>query len=571
MKNYLFLLIFVAGCAPLASTSVRPTPNPEGVFDTIYKRIVILDTVRISDTIWVGDTLKFRVPIYAAAPFVVPPPLAYADYAPYFQKQYDSCIARQIPNYFLPAGRFPMKEPLIGKKKVNGSYVFWTTNLIGTGTAGESDGSGTIFDFTQSPNVAFGIGLQDAKGVIVRGIKVWGAFNPPPGDFYNSSYATYGDGKCRDKQYSPYAGIVIDPFGPSVPADGGFPGTDAYGVSLTTYYFGNRSGSTGVHLTEDFITGWVVDVITSPNGLTQNADNLTYDFLQVGNSKTNFAGCQDQEKNNTIDHIMSWGQTWMIFSTGLYGAGSVGAWNLHWFSIAGKNHDFIYNNQSGYFQTNASYIFAESLKRLGTWISVNGSKMTSSVIGFAAPDEVGTYTPDMISGYGVTFDGCQLRMYGWPRPITIDPSTGAANNFHFINCSMEGGVPVYPQTYPYGYTDFSNCYIGGVSSANVLNPIGPSLPSVYAYPGSSNVAAKNFRLDASTHKFSRSGPGYSTVIKTDSGAVGDVITATINNVIYLPAGWITAKGNGTITVSYTTVLIDTSKNYYLYRWKTVTR
>ncbi len=521
------------------------------------------------DTLWVGDTLNFRWPIYAAAPYVVPPPLGLADYSPYFQHQIDSCAGYGISVLYLPAGNFPMKEPLILSRIVNHTYTFFMLQLIGAGTAGEADGWGTILNWTQSPNTAFGIGIQCGKGVIIRGIKIWGAFNASQAnayDFYNSSFATYTDGVCRDKSYSPYSGIVIDPFGPSIPSDGGFPGTDAKGDSLSTYYFGARNGSSGIHITECFITGWVVDIITSPNGLTQNADNLTYDFLQVGNSKTNFAGCQDQEKNNTISHVQSWGQSWMIFSTGLYGSGSIGAWNLSWFSIAGRNHDFIYNNQSGYFQTNASYIYAESLKRLGYWCTTNGSKLTSSIINFAGPDECGSYTPDMLSGYGVTLDGCQMRVYGWPMPITIVTGTGA-NNFHFINSSMEGGVPVYPQTYTAGYTDFLNCYIGDQAPIP-LNPIGPSTPSIYAYPTSSNIAAKNFYIG--TGKFTRTGTLYQSTFTTDSAiAINDPITATTDLITYTVAGYITSISGNQFTVSYTPIEIDTSKQYSLYRWKTL--
>jgi hypothetical protein len=516
----------------------------------------------------ITDYIYVSVPAPYDSTNIATPPSGLADYAPYFQHIIDSCIANYVPVCYLPAGRFAMKEPLILDKKSNGTYVFFTIQLVGAGTAGESDGSGTILDWTQSPHAAFGIGIQDGKGVIVKGIKVWGAFRynyPDSGaaQFYNSSYTSYGDGICRDTQYSPYSGVTIDPFGPSVPSDGGFPGTDAYGVPLSTYYFGGTYGSTGIHVTECYITNWVCLMITSPNGRTQNADNLTFDFLQFGNSKTNVAGCQDQEKNNTIAHVQSWGQTWMIFSTGLYGAGSIGAWNLSYFSIAGRNHDFIYNNQGGYFQTNADHIFAESLRSLGFWCSINGSTLSQSIIDFAGPDETGSYTDNQISGYGITFDGDQLRMYGWNLPITIATGAGA-NNMHFINTAFDGGVPIYPQNYPYGYSDFLNCLVGAQSSANVLNPIGPSVTSIYAYPTTSNVAAHNVPLDNVTHQLS------SGIVVTNSTVkVGEPIVGTYDYITYKVVGVVSAITSNGFTLTYMPVDNDPTKSYSLNHWVTL--
>ena len=506
---------------------------------------------------------------------VIPPPMAYADYSLIFQKGWDDSIAARAPNYYLPAGRWPCAHVLFGKRIENSKYTFWTTSLIGTGTAGEADGWGTILDYTQYPEVAFGIGEQCGKGVIIKGIQIWGAFRmnyPDSGaqQFYNSSFISYGDGKCRDSRFSPASGIVIDPFGPSVPPDGGFQGSDAYGNPLKKFYFGGTYGSTGIHLTEDFIRNWVVDVITSPNGSTKNADNLTFDFLQVANSKTNFAGCQDQEKNNVISHIESWGQSWMVFCTNIYGAGTPGEWTLSHFSLAGRNHDFIYNNEGGYFTVSADHIFAESLKRLGYWCSTNGAVLRDSKIGFAGPDECGSFTPDMLSGYGVTIDGGQMRIYGWPAlKVTIATGSGA-NNFHFMNMSLENGVPIYPQTYPYGYSDFFNCTLNGQSSVNVLNPPGPQgVTSIYAYPSTSNLAAKNYYIGVSG-KFLRVGPKFETSFSSDSTvAVNDPITATTDGITFIAAGVVTAVSGKQFIVSYTAPEIDMSKKYHLYKWKTI--
>ncbi len=564
--SFLLLLVLFISCkvaapvfTPIPSPPVTSVPNPPNPELPVPV-----------------DTLPAAQPL--------PPPMALADYSTYFQTGWDQAIQNNLPYYFIPAGRWPMMHPLIGRLIQNGVYRFWRTNLIGAGTAGENDGSGTILDFTNAPHVAFGIGVQCAKGVLIKGIKVWGAFNgnvdivgsagiyKTPYDFYNGSFASYTDGVCRDSRYDPYTGIVVDPFGQSVPADGGFPGTDAYGVSLSTYYFAPLSGSTGVHINEVCIMNWVIDIITSPSGSTANADNLTFDYLRVGNSKINFVGCQDQEKNNVIDHVQSWGSPHTLLATNLYGAGSVGNWFLDHFNVAGYTQQLIYNNQGGYYPTYLDHFYAESIARIGPWYTMNGSKMSESTIGFASPGEAGSYTPDQFSGYGVTFDGCQFRIYGWPLPVTILTGLGA-NDMHFISCSFEGGVPVYPENYSYGYSDFLNCTLNGESSAMRLNPLGPSgtLPGAYAYPCNSGVAGHNILIDNSPHKFTRSGATFTSTFSGDSVTVGDVITATKDFYTYTVAGYVTDKQPGSYTVSYTTPLIDTAAYYYLNKWKMITQ
>jgi hypothetical protein len=567
MKNYLFPFVLIVGYAVTQSTTVPPFPTPAPpliVKPQEPKLPIIIPPVPPATPVGIiwND--------WAISAPVQPPALT--DYAPYFQHIIDSCINNNIPSYYMPAGRFPMSEPLILHHTIKNNYVFFTIQLIGTGTAGESDGSGTILDWTTAPHSAFGLGVQEGKGVIVKGIKLWGAFNYKLTNaytFYNTPLSGYTDGICKDTEFGPYSGIVIDPFGPAEPANGtGFTGTDAYGVSLSTYYRGNRSGSTGVHVTECFITGWVADIITSPNGRTQNADNLTFDFLQIGNSKIGIAGCQDQEKNNTASHIQEWGVMHTCFCTGLYGAGSTGNWFLDHWNIAGHTQQIVYNNQGGYFPSYFDNIFAESVARVGFIASVNGTRFTNSTLNFAGYVEAGSYTSDMISGYGVTFDGCQLRIYGQGTPVTIQTGVGA-NNFHFVNCSFDC-VPVYPQSYTAGYSDFLNCYVGAESPANILNPLGPSRPSIYAYPTTSNVAAKAFLIDGKKHQFMKSGSHYSSVIRSDSTvALKDVILASPQGQFMDVAGVVTAVGTGQFTVSYSPASIDSTKQYYLYRWKTM--
>ena len=167
---------------------------------------------------------------------------------------------------FIPAGRYICRKPLILQKWVasRGYYVPFSITIQGTSTFAGADGSGTILDFSGMKD-GFGIGIQGGKGVEIKGLKLIGAWDykfPGAYAFYNTDLGKFTDGKCRDTRYSPYFAIVIDPFGPSVPSDGGYPG-------LSVYYKGTTNGSTGTVIEDCYFTNWVGGIITSPNGPDQ--------------------------------------------------------------------------------------------------------------------------------------------------------------------------------------------------------------------------------------------------------------------------------------------------------------
>jgi hypothetical protein len=220
--------------------------------------------------------------------------------------------------------------------------------------------------------------VQGGKGVSISHLKLIGPWNyqfKDPYTFYNSSLKDMPDNGCQNTGNAPNAAIVIDPVGPKKPA------VPYHG--LDSAYRGGRNGSTGIQIHDIFISGWIVGMITSPNGVTQNADLIHASNIQLQNVKIGFAGCQDQEKMNEIDHVEAWGVTHTIFCTGAYGAGSIGNWHLHHLNIAGWVNQFAYNIQSGYFPSYFDHIFAETLGKLGNISSANGTSFSESSINFA--------------------------------------------------------------------------------------------------------------------------------------------------------------------------------------------
>jgi hypothetical protein len=534
MKKILWPFLLFAACA-----TTHPTPAP------------------------VPNPAPIPIPVPKPPPTPDPTPVTPgSDWSPYFQHQIDSCIADNISILYIPQGRYLCLEPLIlsNWSAAQGYYAAFSLIVQGTSTFAGADGSGTILDFTQMTS-GFGIGIQAGKGVEIHGIKLIGAFAPPlvnAYQFYNSTLQNFTDGKCRDSRFSPYAAISIDPFGPSIPTDSGYAG-------FGSFYRGSTNGSTGTVIEDCYLTNWIIGIITSPNGQTKNAELTIADKIQFGNMKICVAGCQDQEKMNRVSNVMCWGVVHTCFVLGLYGAGSIGNWNLDHWNIAGYTNEIIYDNESGYYPSYLDHIYAESLGRLGTWYSINGSTLSNSSINFAGYQEAGSYTEGMISGYGVTFSGCQLRIYGQYIPSTAQGTpitilTGSGSNiFHFRDCAFDA-VPFYPQNYAYGYTDFSNCTIS--QGYQILNPLAPQKVNAFAYP--SDMAARAVPIDPQTHRLTG-------VIATDSTIVsGEPIVGTYNYVDYKIVGIATPVSGGFI-LSYQPASVDSTKAYSLYHWRTIMR
>ena len=356
------------------------------------------------------------------------------DYAA-IQKTINTCVRNNIRTVYIPAGRYKISKPLIISNKqgsfctleVVGESSFWDSNL----------GSEIVPTF----NDAFAIGIQNGKGCKIKRLKISGLFSPPSmrnsQQFYSIPFEQFIDGKCRDSRYSPYAGIVIDPFtnlsSDALPSDSGYP-------SLLGYYgksqrLQTQSGSTGTELEELSINGFVVGICSSPNGLTRNAEITIINKIQFANCKLCISGGQDQEKGNTISNIYCWGGTHTIFATGLYGSPRMaGNWNIDHVNIAGGIVRFIYNDQHGYFPTYVSHVFAESLGTFGTLNSEMACEVSDCSFNFAYQKEAGVQTLLIANGENVLFRSCNFRYYGEKTPLIMQ------GNCVFDHCYFSGPV-----------------------------------------------------------------------------------------------------------------------------------
>ncbi|HEY5462427.1 MAG TPA: hypothetical protein VIJ95_04160 [Hanamia sp.] len=363
------------------------------------------------------------------------------DYAA-IQKSINTCIKNNIRVLYIPTGRYKISKPLIIRgaddSKSGNQRTFCTLEIMGESSFWDSNsGSEIVATF----NNAFAIGIQNGKGCKIEKLKISGLFSPPSmrdsKAFYSLPFEKFTDEKCRDSRYSPYSGIVIDPFTnlPSnpLPPDGGYP-------SLLGYYgqsakLQTQSGSTGTDLEELNISGFVVGICSSPNGLTRNAEITIINKVQFSNCKLCISGGQDQEKGNRISNIYCWGGTHTIFGTDLYGGQRMaGNWNIDHVNIAGGVIRFIYNDQHGYFPTYISNVFAESIGSFGTFNSQLACEVSDCIFDFAYQAQAGVQTLLTSYGVNVVFRSCNFRYYGETTPLLM------AGNCVFDHCFFSGPV-----------------------------------------------------------------------------------------------------------------------------------
>lgn len=117
---------------------------------------------------------------------------------------------------------------------------------------------------------------------------------------------------------SPYAGVVIDPYGASgLPADGGYPGHE-------DDYHRNGLPSSGVTLEQCAIGRFVVGVLVSPSGTSTHSEGITISDCAFERHKVAVAICQGTSRDVVLRNVRSEGSLFFV-STCSYGDGSPSA------------------------------------------------------------------------------------------------------------------------------------------------------------------------------------------------------------------------------------------------------
>lgn len=342
------------------------------------------------------------------------------------QKTVDTLIA----NTGMPAtikvfrGKIYGTNGLILHKWDGTNYGQFAINIIGESSA--FGGQGVLPTIKGLNPNGFAINIQRAVGATIKGINVVGPANVTNvsslGEFYSRPYATFSNG--RASKNSPLTGIVLDAFSNTVfvPDDGGYPdynGTaTAINPSGTNWYRGatgsENSGCTAVTLHDITINGFTAGICVSPNGLTQQCENLRFSDIYAYSLQCVFSFCQRESKNckitggYTIDrvHTVIDGLTYGGYG-GPAGSGTVpdfDGWNQ-----AGSVVRFI--NATAQHSVTFNKIYMENFYQIGNMTNQYAAvSFTNCTFAFNAIPPV-LNAPSHFFGLNVKFDTCQLRFY----------------------------------------------------------------------------------------------------------------------------------------------------------------
>ena len=195
---------------------------------------------------------------------------------------------------FIPKGVYIISSPLLLAKWNGSSFSFFGIDIEGERYVGTDGTKGKYTVIKPTFNNTFAIGIQLGRGIRIKDLSIVGLNNfAPIVDSNKSLYMvdeTYVTAGCRDSQYSPYAGIAVDPFSPSVPSDGGYPG-------LTSYYVSSAYQSSGIEFSGLQITCFVCGIVISPSGNLVGSSEITFFDVAVNTAKCGLSVTDTQSRN----------------------------------------------------------------------------------------------------------------------------------------------------------------------------------------------------------------------------------------------------------------------------------
>lgn len=413
--------MLTTGCASTSPVISPPCPGPVTVYVRDTVKILQQPTITyVHDTTVVAKLVRTDS---TAKTLLFNPLSAGGDSYPMLQAAVDFCIVNPGYRIHLNAGDFHISHPLIVAKVYGADYGTVAIDLEGSVNAKNTNQAYTtnIFaDFTDG----FCIGLQLNKGTQIRNIHFGGRFAFPNTlgavqvDTLRAEQWT--DGICRDNRTSPYAAIVIDPFGD--PAT--FTGSYQMYPGLESYYLPgmSRNGSTAINISGCSIYDFVVGVLVT-GGFQYNGELINLSDSRIDNCKVCYAYSQAQSKANTVTDLMVWGGVRTIFDGLNYGFGHNDASTAPFIdvmNIAGNVYQ-LFDVFASTFPLSAKMVYAESMFKIGTVRGLAGAHFDDFQIDFPHAGG-GVPSPDFIyQGTNTLWTACMLRLYnGQPSRLILD-------------------------------------------------------------------------------------------------------------------------------------------------------
>lgn len=447
---------------------------------------------------------------------------------PAIQLAIDYAIANNIKTVYFPPGNYKIDAPIILQKLVAGAYSFFNVDLIGPVNSSVGVTNQTV-RIVPSFSDTFAIGLQMARSCTIKNIYIVGKFiyNKTVKQIFEQDITAWVVAGCRDSRESPYSGIVVDPFGTSIPADGGYPG-------LSSYYKASAGGSSGVLIQNCYLSNFVVGVVVSPNGTTPNAENIFVEKCSFFWTKVPYALGQAQTRNCTWRDCAVF-SCFNAIDTSLYGEGIGSAPQIDNLLITTVKNIFNVDTARG--NIIARGIEAEAFWKLGivsgtTSLSIYGSKFAFQY-GIASTEYA--KGPDNLIGGGghTTFYNCEFNKSG-------DTNWNAyfnGSNVSFYDCTLDTKHAPYNSLQNNYRSIYRECRVNNVLLSDGVNRYSPATDKMLSYHG------------AILHKSADGGSITSAIIHKP--------TPTINgNTVALGEVTLTTHAGGNSTATFT--LADTS-------------
>jgi hypothetical protein len=338
-------------------------------------------------------------------------------------------------------GVYKLDFPLICQKYVvdiTPDYEPFQINLVGA-TSGKMPVESQAVYLQPSFNDKFVLGIHRARASSIRNLYLLGGYRSQlqPRIALQYPRSQWNNSTGRDSAYSPFAGIVIDPFADALPPDGGYPG-------LSAYYRGQPStnGSSGIEIANCHVAGFVVGIMCGPQTRTQNGENISIVDCRVETCKSAIAFTETQTKGNVVRNLVSWGTTHTVIDCVNYGDNRGYPPYVQGMNVAGVTHQLfdISPLVAATSSLNATDIFAEGLYKIGRFGSVGvGNKrqavIENSAFHFAQVIFANVGDADrIIAGDNILMKACELIVYAndtLAAPIRLN---FAGQYIQFQNC-----------------------------------------------------------------------------------------------------------------------------------------
>lgn len=299
------------------------------------------------------------------------------------QKTINSALSAKIAKVKFLAGTHNISKGLLVRATSG------TTTLTLEGIYNYDSDFATTIHCTDSTN--FAIGIQSGRACVISNMYISGfntSFSPATSDVISYTYQEWRDELGRNSRYSPFSGIVIDPFKNSAPSDGGYPG-------FSSQYSLTQGTTTHVDINNVVIRYFTVGIMISPSGVNGLGSEIKIDNVTINRCKTGVATGNTQSRS--VDLINS---KIAFVATGLNGI-TYGNQSAPIPRVIGGQFAFIkdiLNAPASYGGGQFMGFYGESVYRIGSWTGLSGEVLnfTNCEIKLISNENSGTTTPASI-------------------------------------------------------------------------------------------------------------------------------------------------------------------------------